>query len=252
MIVIPMAGLSRRFTDAGYTKPKYRLDLLGRPVFDYAVGSFADRFGREPFLFALGADRDGQAFVRQRVHVLGVPEARTVCLGRHTAGQAETVALALEAAAVADDEPLTIFNIDTFRPGFEMRQAERQADGFLEVFRDSGDAWSFVEPVPDDLGADAGRAARVVEKQRISDLCSTGLYFFRRRRHFDDAYRAEIATPTQALKEHYIAPIYNHLIVRGLDVRYRVIDRNAVIFCGTPAEYEALRASPASLGRLQT
>lgn len=38
MFIIPMAGLSSRFFKAGYTKPKYQLDLNGETVF---LGQFA-------------------------------------------------------------------------------------------------------------------------------------------------------------------------------------------------------------------
>ena len=34
MIVFPMAGLSRRFSEAGYDQPKYMLPLEGGPCFD--------------------------------------------------------------------------------------------------------------------------------------------------------------------------------------------------------------------------
>ena len=38
-------------------------------------------------------------------------------------------------------------------------------------------------------------------------------------------------------KEHFIAPIYNQLIARNLDIRFTTIDRKEVIFCGVPSEY---------------
>ena len=48
-----MAGLSRRFTEAGFDRPKYMLRAHGRSVFAHAVGSFAAHFGTLPFLFIL-------------------------------------------------------------------------------------------------------------------------------------------------------------------------------------------------------
>ncbi len=50
MIVLPMAGLSRRFLDAGYDRPKYELLLAGRPVFDWALLSFERSFTTEPIM----------------------------------------------------------------------------------------------------------------------------------------------------------------------------------------------------------
>lgn len=63
MIVIPMAGLSRRFRDAGYDVPKYRLELHGQTVFARAVGSFRSLFDAEPFLFIVREEPGVAEFV---------------------------------------------------------------------------------------------------------------------------------------------------------------------------------------------
>ena len=43
-IIIPMAGESSRFFNAGYTVPKYMLPLGSETVFDKAIKSFKDYF----------------------------------------------------------------------------------------------------------------------------------------------------------------------------------------------------------------
>ena len=40
-----MAGLSSRFFKAGYTAPKYMLDLKGQTFFAHALRSFEDEMG---------------------------------------------------------------------------------------------------------------------------------------------------------------------------------------------------------------
>jgi dTDP-glucose pyrophosphorylase len=236
-----MAGLSSRFFKAGYTVPKYMLDLGGYPVFDYALRSFMSRFSAEEFLIILRRDHNTEAFVRRRLAANSV-SARLVVLDHETRGQAETVAIGLEAARVTPDVPITIFNIDSFRPDFSMTSEELSADGYIETFRGVGDAWSFVEPA--EANADHGKAVRVLEKERISELCCTGLYYFRTRQLFEEAYAAELAKPSQRLKEHYISPIYNQMIIRGFKVLYRNIPNDEVIFCGVPDEYEMLLGDP--------
>jgi dTDP-glucose pyrophosphorylase len=236
VIIIPMAGLSRRFFDAGYERPKYELDLFGRPVFDYAVRSFQSRFGQERFLFIMREDYDAETFVRARLKALGLSNAHLTVLDHQTEGQAHTVQLGLDDAKVAGGEPLTIFNIDSFRPGFSMSPDEYDADGYLEVFEGEGAGWSFVEP------GEGQEARRVLEKQRISDLCCTGLYYFARRELFEWAYEEEQRMPSQAIAEHYIAPLYNKLIGTGRRILWRLIPRKQVIFCGTPVEYQALQS----------
>lgn len=235
MFVIPMAGESRRFKEAGFLEPKYRLAAHGAPVFDHAVRSFAAYFASDAFLFVLrGAE--AEAFVRERCAALGIADATVVRLGHPTAGQAETVLLGLDLAGVGDDESIVIFNIDTFRPAYRKppQVADAGCDGYLEVFKGSGEGWSFVAPDPHRAGA----VAEVAEKKAISDLCCTGLYHFRRAGDFRWAYRNPVAPKSEAeRRERYVAPLYNPLIACGFAIGLQMIDPSEVIFCGTPEEY---------------
>ena len=233
-----MAGLSRRFLEAGYTKPKYMLELCGRTLFSHAVGSFAQYLGTEPLLLIA---RDGEgvaAFIAAELAAMGVADARTVMLPAPTKGQADTVRLGLVQAGVTGATPLTIFNIDTFRPGFRYPEAPWMAgaDGYLEVMRGSDPGFSYVLPGED------GRVSQTAEKIVISDLASTGLYWFRRAGDFLDAMSQD-ESAASAHGELYIAPLYNALIQRGLDVRYQEVPGAEVIFCGVPAQYHALLAT---------
>jgi hypothetical protein len=234
MIVIPMAGDSRRFTLAGYTVPKYRLEAHGKSLFAHAVESFTAYFATEPFRFVF---REGhEAFIRAECARLGVRNASFVSLPRPTAGQAETVQLGL--GGVPDVEPVTIFNIDTFRPGFRFPDFTGACDGFLEVFEGAGDNWSFVRPDP----ADPRFAAETAEKRAISNLCCTGLYHFASAALFREAYAAPLTATSEAeRRERYVAPLHNALIRAGRRVRISVIPKSSVIFCGTPQEYDAVR-----------
>lgn len=90
MIVIPMAGRSQRFFDAGYDWPKFMLDLADGAS-SHAVESFAGPFATHPFLFILGPDAQAEAFVRSECGRLGIGEVAVVRLSGVTAGQAETV-----------------------------------------------------------------------------------------------------------------------------------------------------------------
>ena len=243
MIVLPMAGLSSRFARAGFAEPKYMLPLAGRPLLDWSILSFAADLAREPVLFIYRDVQGTGAFVRERAAACGVRDARLVELAAPTAGQAETVRLGVEGADVAPDEPLVIFNIDTLRPGLTVPSDGAAAAGYLETFAGEGDHWSFVEPDP----ADPGRARRVVEKVRVSDLCCTGLYRFAKAGLFLQALEAEAAAPSAA--ELYVAPLYNHLIGQGLEVRHAPAPAGALFFSGTPEEYAEARAAEPDIRR---
>jgi hypothetical protein len=237
MIVIPMAGASRRFYLAGYDVPKYRLILDGRSLFDHAVRSFEAYFETEPFLFILRDDGDAPAFVEGRLKALGIRHGTLVALGAPTSGQATTVILGLDSIGCPADEPITVFNIDTFRPGFRYPEADwfAESEGYLEVIRASDPGLSFVRPDP---ATKAPRVLETAEKKVISDLASTGLYHFRRADHFHAAYDQERLRPSAA--ELYIAPLYNHLIAAGKPVHFRLLEPHQNVFCGTPQQYRAL------------
>jgi len=242
MIVIPMAGISRRFTEAGYTLPKYMLPARGRTVFAHAAGSFARYNSSVRFLFIVRDVAGTADFVRAECRTLGIRHADIVVLDQATRGQAETVALGLQRAGAADGEAVTIFNIDTFRPGFTFPDfAGLPTDGYLEVFRGSGANWSYVRPTADD----SDLVGETAEKRPISDLCCTGLYHFASAELFHEAYRmlAHGFAPSPAMRELYVAPLYNGLIAHGRVIRYHLIPREAVTFCGVPAEYEAFLRS---------
>jgi len=240
MIVIPMAGFSRRFTEAGYALPKYMLPLGGGTVFGHAVSSFSALFADTPFLFVARNVADTEAFIKRECAALGIKDARVVILDEPTAGQAETVELGLDRVGAGDNEPTTIFNIDTFRPGFRFPDALwfTKSSGYLEVFQGGGTNWSYVGKVE---GSEEPLVARTTEKQPISDLCCDGLYHFARAGDFRAALQEERKQPSSP--ELYVAPLYNHLITTGRRIHYDVVPMQAITFCGVPAEYEAALAA---------
>ncbi|WP_394193710.1 glycosyltransferase family 2 protein [Pseudoalteromonas atlantica] len=234
MIVIPMAGLSSRFFNAGYTKPKYMLQAAGLPLFDYAVVSFRHYFEKELFLFIVRDIDNTVEFIKERVGFLGIKKYKVVVLSHETRGQAETVAKGLQEYNNSST-PITIFNIDTFRPNFIYPKLESLGDGYLEVFIGEGDNWSFVRPIENI----STKIDLTTEKKPISDYCCTGLYYFKSCIDYFESYNNYLTKPTTDWEkgELYIAPLYNYLIKKGKNIHYNLIDRTDVVFCGTPDEY---------------
>lgn len=240
VIVITMAGLSQRFKDAGYTVPKYMLEAHGATLFDHSVNSFYRYFDSSQFVFAVRNELDSVNFVKSRAAALGIRDFVTVEIDQPTRGQAETLQLAVEHHKPLNAAPFVVFNIDTFRPGCKFPDAMQAWDGYLEVFQGPGEHWSFALPATDD----STRVARTAEKERISDLCSTGLYYFRSGELF--SYYFFEYSRLDNDKELYIAPLYNALIQDGLHVHFNLIGNDEVYFCGIPEEYtEFLQLDPA-------
>lgn len=238
--IFPMGGLSKRFTDAGYTVPKFMLDLHGFTVFEHAVIGFQLYFQQHTFVFAFRKDPETEAFVKEKCMHMGIPEEniRIVNLHEPTSGQAETVWIAVREAALLPSEPIIIFNIDSFQSDFVLPTGFdlNSTDGYLEVFVGEGDHWSFVQP-----GADC-IVIRVTEKERVSEFCSTGLYYFKRALDFNRAFENTLDVELSDLQggERYVAPLYNELIAERKSVKYHLVSTSSVTFCGTPDEYSAI------------
>lgn len=230
-----MAGLSSRFYKAGYTKPKYMLSLYGISLFKHSVKSFENYFETERFIFILRDVEGVEEFIKKEIKDLGILNFDVVLIKGETRGQAETVYLGLSNYRECN-EHVTVFNIDTFRPGFVYPDLEKKGDGYLEVFIGSGDNWSFVRPV----NKSTTLIDLTAEKNPISNYCCTGLYHFRKCTDYFAAYDyySNLSRDCWDKGELYVAPLYNYLIKKGRNIHFHLINREDVIFCGTPKEYE--------------
>jgi len=239
MFVIPMVGKSSRFFKEGYAEPKYKLLINETSVFEHSVRSFERYFLTDKFLFLVRTDYDAADFVRKRIKEMGITDFSIIEFSEETQGQADTVYQGLRKANnfFSASEPIYIFNIDTFRPGFE-KSNKSTDDGYLEVFKGEGGHWSFALP------GEGEKVIRTTEKDRISDLCSNGLYYFNSCAIFNKAFEHSVKEGLKAKGEFYIAPLYNYLIECGLSVSYELIPSSEIVFCGTPEEYKSILKAP--------
>lgn len=237
LIVIPMAGLSQRFLQSGYKQPKYMLPLWEQNVFYYALNSFKNYFNTHKILFICRDICDTKSFIEKECLKLILTHYEIIVLEKETMGQAHTVLLGLEKAKVEYIESLLIFNIDTFRPNFYLPEIfnYNEIHGYLEVLHAEGDHWSFVLP-----NENSNKVLQTREKERISPLCSSGLYYFKHAKDFCNALNLSMQNKETTKGEYYIAPLYNTLIAWGMDIRFFLTNPDEVVFCGTPKEYEQL------------
>lgn len=234
-IVFSMAGLSQRFIKEGFTLPKYMLYAANKSLFNLAVSSFSNYFKTCNFLFIARDVYDTKHFIEEECKLLGINDFEIIVLDNPTKGQAETVYLGLKLSKkTTAEEPITVFNIDTFRAGFTFPEEMKNWDGYLEVFWGDGANWSYAKTE----SAMSTKVIETAEKVEISNFCSTGLYYFNKAELFNKAYEFvnSISIPANN-KEQYVAPLYNSLIVQNYNIHIHLIERSAVLFCGVPSEY---------------
>lgn len=241
-IVIPMAGASSRFYNAGYTKPKYMLPLGNETVFDKSVRSFEKYFNNAFFIFVIRADDiDAYEFVQDHANALKIKMFTIIVLKNITRGQAETVYEALVKMNIdtTSDDILVIFNIDTIR--YNLKIPVGNYSSYFDAFYDPNpdeSKWSFCKVDDSETWL-----IETAEKKKISNWCSTGLYIFGSVRSFARTYRELLLQGILAKTKFYIAPMYNYIIPNNSKSSNYLLKclREDVEFSGVPDEYETLK-----------
>ena len=241
-VVITMAGLGKRFRDAGYDCPKYRIEVHGRTLFAWSMtslGSFIE--AGATFTFVARKEDAARAFIEAQCQQMGIDVAAVIELDALTDGQA-TSALLAGAVLVHPDTPFLVYNIDTFVHPDALPATAVRGDGWIPCFPGAGNGWSFAR-------ADGtGRVSEVREKLRISPHATVGLYWFASFDLYEQSYKDYYCGDLNLERgEKYIAPLYNHLIAANSPVYLHEIPFDSVIPLGTPEEVRnfAAATSPA-------
>ena len=232
--VITMAGLGTRFKKAGYAVPKYEIPVHGRTLFAWSMESLKGFDGPDnDYYFIVRRADDAASFIKGEWERLGGDRdrIRVIELDEMTDGQATTAMLA--APYWKKEDSLLIYNIDTYVEAGCMKSADIEGDGFIPCFNAPGDHWSFVAL------DDKGDAISVREKDRISDNCTLGAYYFKTCALYERMYKEYYGSGANMEKgEKYVAPLYNHMISQGMKVRISLVDAKCVHVLGTPEELE--------------
>ncbi|HWU01022.1 MAG TPA: hypothetical protein VN229_25510 [Terriglobales bacterium] len=236
-IVITMAGFGRRFLDAGYDLPKYRLQAHGKSLFSWSLSSLASFIANgSPVVFIVRQADASETFIAAEAARIGLRDWQLIEIAHPTDGQATTVLHA--ATALEADKPVLIYNIDTYVEAHALPHTAMHGDGWIPCFPGLGEAWSFARTEDD-----SARVVEVREKKRISPHASIGLYGFRSYAMYAELY-AEFYRSNAKMEagERYIAPMYNMLIAEGGAVFMHHVPRAAMHPIGTPEEYRAFCA----------
>jgi len=224
-----MAGMGTRFRKAGYTVPKYQIEAHSKTLFEWAMLSLEGfRSSGNRYIFVVRKGDQAEIFIRKQCSAMKLDNCAVLQLETATDGQATTAMRAMSYCSM--NEPLLIYNIDTFVEPHEMKNNDITGDGFIPCFNAPGDHWSFVK-----LG-EHGRAVEVREKKRISENCTLGAYYFNTCNLYVRLYHEYYGQQIQVDTEKYVAPLYNKLISEGGEVRISIVPYNRVHVLGTPEE----------------
>lgn len=164
------------------------------------------------------------------------PGCHVIGLDAMTQGAACT---ALEASRFIDDaHPLMIANCDQYVDAdiddYLGQLQLRQLSGLLMTMKAFDPKWSFVTLDAQNL------VTRVVEKKRVSDIATVGIYNFARGCDFVRAAKQMIAKNLRVNNEFYVAPVYNELIEEGARIGIYDIGQEfmGMYGLGTPKDFQ--------------
>ncbi len=101
-------------------------------------------------------------------------------------------------------------------------------DGIIPCFKSNQSRYSYVR------SNKSGYISEVAEKRVISNLATTGMYYFKRGADFIDAAKKMIARNNLENGEFYVGPCYNQLIKSGKKIRSVMATEIHIV--GTPEE----------------
>lgn len=233
-VVIPMAGEGSRFRVEGFDKPKPLIDVLGRPMIQWVVENL--NVATSAFVFVVQkAHLDNPEWELRETLTALVPCCKIVAVERVTEGPACTVLLAEE--HLDPNKPLLIANSDQYLEwdANAFMYQSKSVDGAISVFHQpdpTDKKWSYVS-----LDPCSGFVQETREKECISDLASTGVYYWSKAGDFMQYANQMIAKNARVNGEFYVCPIYNEAIAEGKKIK--AIACHKMWGLGVPSDLDA-------------
>ncbi len=231
-VIITMAGLGTRFRKAGWQCPKYMINAKGKTLFEWSMDSLTGyNKNVSKYIFIVRKEDNASDFIKEHFAKYNVPQTEIIEIDKMTDGQATTCMLAIPYCDM--DAPIMVYNIDTYVESYAMKWEDISGDGHIPCFNADGEHWSFVRL------DENNKAVEVREKVRISDNCTLGAYYFSSARLYKQLYEEYyIKNNNTERNEKYIAPLYNAMIEKNMQVTISNIDPRKVHVLGTPEELE--------------
>lgn len=227
-VIITMAGEGSRFKKVGYKVPKHEIEVNGKSLFEWSMLSLKDFFD-ENFIFIVRKNNYNKENLECLCDKLGIKKFKLKEIKELTDGQASTAYLCDE--YISEDEDVLIYNIDTYISGEEIKKEDlKKYDGYIPVFKSEGDKWSFIKL------DNNGKIVDVVEKIRVSDLGSIGLYYFKTWKDYKEIYLNYKGEIKEKYREVYIAPMYHYLLKKNKEIGYLKLRSENVHILGTPED----------------
>ena len=224
-IVIPMAGHGSRFKKAGYKVPKPFISVDGQPMISMVIDNLKPSIEHQ-FIFIALKEHIEKNLLEEVIRTK-IQNFKIISIDKVTRGAAETVLFASD--LLNNNNPLLIANCDQFvdiNINDFLESIDSKYDGFIQCMNASSDKWSYIKYNDQNVKF-------VAEKEVISDVATTGLYWFRNSNLCIKYLQKMVTKEIKSKGEFYVAPSYNLMIEDGYKIGFSVIGDDVSVMYGT-------------------
>jgi NDP-sugar pyrophosphorylase family protein len=238
-VVIPMSGMSSRFSAAGYTTPKFLIEVDGKTIIEHII----DLFPKDSeFIFVVNDIHSATTDIQQRLTDL--VENKNICsISSHKLGPVHTVSQIFD--LIEDDEQVIVNYCD-----FSMYWDYNKFENFVNTTECDGCVVCYTGFHPHMLGSDnyafckvngENKILEIREKQpftndKMSEFASTGTYYFRKGSYVKKYFRDLIDRDININGEYYVSLIYN--LMNDDNLNSLVYEVPHMLQWGTPSDLD--------------
>jgi HAD superfamily hydrolase (TIGR01509 family) len=203
-VLIPMAGLGKRFSEAGYEFPKPLIDVNNKTMIQAVVESLSIKAN---YIYLVQKEHYEKYSLNTILNTI-TPGCKIVLVDGITEGAAVTCLIAKD--LINNDNQLLIANsdqiVDWDSREFLYTLQDKNADGGIATFKSNHPKWSYAKT------NDLGIVLEVAEKNPISDNATVGIYYWKKGSDFVKYAEQMIDKNIRTNNEFYVCPVFNEAI----------------------------------------
>ncbi len=220
-IIIPLAGSSELFINAGYHYPKPLIELNGKTMIEWVIENPSKLKREHQFIFILKEEDIVKYHIDNTLKLLS-PGCDIVKLKRSTKGGLCSVLMAID--KIDKEDSLLILNGDQiididFNEVDEYWQKEKVGAGIV-TFTSVHPRWSYARIENEEV-------VQTAEKNPISNQSIAGYYYFDKAEIFFESAYESIKNEVQYEGNYYISPVINQYVLHNRKVKNYAINKDA-------------------------
>jgi len=229
-ILIPMAGMGKRFSEVGYVIPKPFLPLGKLTMIQSVINNIYN--DEANFIFVVNESQINPKALELQISEI-TNKFELMIIDHVPQGPAMSCLIARN--KINNNQPLIITNCDQIIEDLNYEYFNNfiqfhRLDGCIGIFHSSNRKNSYVKV------NDNNEIVDIKEKVIISNLATNGFHFWKRGSYFVESSDQMIKNNDTVNGEYYVAPSYNYMIQSGMKVMPYNFNMHFPI--GIPEDYE--------------